>query len=102
MTLEEIEAMPGERIGTKELSELYELSRGDILKKAYTEDPLQRWPFSFTFNGNRLMVPKTAFLNWARGTTWNGAEISFLLVQILDALNALREPQSAQIGEKNT
>ncbi len=76
MTLQDIEAMPGERIGTKEIAELYDLSRADVLRKAYSNDPLQRWPFNFTFNGNRLMVPKTAFLAWARGDAFlNQAEV---------------------------
>ena len=67
MTLQDIEAIPGERIGSKEIAELFGMSRADVLRKAYSKDPEQRWPFYFTFNGNRLMVPKTAFLAWARG-----------------------------------
>ena len=67
MTLQDIEAMPGERIGAKEIAALYGMSPFMVVRKAYSDDPFQRWPFPYTFNGNRLMVPKTAFLAWARG-----------------------------------
>ncbi len=102
MTLDEIEAMPGERIGTKEISELYGLSRADVLEKAYTKDPLQRWPFPFTFNGNRLMVPKAAFLDWARGARRAGsnAELASLLTAILSTLTELRQAQLRGAGRR--
>ena len=68
MTLKDIEKMTQERIGTKEIAALYGMSPGDVLRKAHSDDPEQRWPFNFTWNGNRLMIPREAFLAWARGT----------------------------------
>lgn len=93
MTLQDIEAMPGERIGSEEIAELYGMSIAMVLRKAYSKDPEQRWPFYFTFNGNRLMVPKTAFLAWARGdkflnqTTGATERIENLLQQLVEILN---------------
>ena len=71
MTLKDIEEMTRERIGTKEIAALYGMSPGDVLRKAHSDDPEQRWPFNFTWNGNRLMVPREAFLAWARGVRGN-------------------------------
>lgn len=96
MTLEELAALPGDFIGTKELSAVCNINRGDVLQKAYAEDPLQRWPFPYTFNGNRLMVPKAAFLRWARGadTGADAAQVPALLAAILSALDAIRERET--------
>lgn len=103
MTLQDIEAMPGERIGSKEIALLYGMSRADVLRKAYSNDPLQRWPFSFTFNGDRLMVPKTAFLAWARGDKFlnqTGAvgRMENLLQQLVEILRRQADRRNDNAG----
>ena len=57
MTLKDIEEMTRERIGTKEIAALYGMSPGDVLRKAHSDDPEQRWPFNFPWNHKAIPVP---------------------------------------------
>ncbi len=91
MTLKEIEALPGDFIGSKEIAEVCGMNRADVLRKAYEKDPLQRWAFAYTLNGNRLMVPKEAFLKWARGEQDAPADTRDLRALAAVLCTALRE-----------
>lgn len=67
MTLDDIRTMPDNMLSTEVLADYFGINRIDVTRKAYTDDPYQRWPFNFTFCGNRLKVPKEALVAWAQG-----------------------------------
>ena len=81
MTLKEIEALPGDFIGSKEIAEVCGMNRADVLRKAC----------AYTLNGNRLMVPKEAFLKWARGEQDAPADTRDLRALAAVLCTALRE-----------